>query len=172
MASKKKYKKKPSLATKHAVEQQEVELSGQITPSQLNLILPVAIAVITFIVYRHILGNQLLNDWDDWIYVTRDPFIKSFSPHNVQMMLFHNITQNYYHPLTMLSLAMNYHFSKLEPEAYYITNLLIHCGTTVFIYFLTKILLEEMSARYGYGEIKNIPWLAAMAALFHGVHPM
>ena len=171
MANNKKYRKKPLPATAVKQTPKQVELQSQLTPQQLNIILPLAIAIITFIVYRSVLGNQFL-DWDDWIYVEKDPFIKSFTLHNIQMMLFHNITQNYFHPLTMLSLAVNYHFSQLNPEAYYVTNLLIHCGNTILIFFLTKTLLENMSERYGYGEIQGITWLAALVSLIHGVHPM
>lgn len=174
MSAKKKYKKKPQGGARPAaapaqVKQPPVELSQQ--NSQLNIILPAIIAVITFIVYRYTVHNQFL-DWDDWIYVQKDPFITSFSWYNIKMMLFHNITRNYFHPITMLSLAFNYHFSKLDPESYYVTNILIHCANTIVIYFFTKILLENMSQKYGYGKIPFIPWLAAASGLFLGVHPM
>jgi len=171
VSNNKKYKKKPATTVAPKQTPKQAELQSQLTPQQLNIVLPVAIAIITFIVYRSVLGNQFL-DWDDWIYIEKDPFIKSFTAHNIQMMLFHNITQNYFHPLTMLSLAVNYHFSQLNPEGYYVTNLLIHCGNTVLIFFLTKTLLENMSERYGYGEIQGITWLSALVALIHGVHPM
>src|ERR1700722_3803322 len=104
MSNNKKYKKKPStLAAAPKQTPKQVELQSQLKPQQLNIVLPVVVAIITFIVYRSVLGNQFL-DWDDWIYVEKDPFIKSFTLHNIQMMLFHNIPQNYFHPLTMLSL--------------------------------------------------------------------
>lgn len=128
-------------------------------------------AIVTFIVYNYTLHNQFL-DWDDWIYVTKDKFITSFSAYNLKEMLFHNITANYFHPLTMLSLALNYHFSKLNPEGYYLTNVLLHTANTIWVFFLVKILLESMSGKYGYGIIKNISWIAGFCALLHGLHPM
>ncbi len=140
-------------------------------PPNLVFLLPLAAAVITFAVYHFTLHNQFL-DWDDWIYVTKDPYIKSFSVSNTKEMLFHNITANYFHPLTMLSLALNYHFSKLNPEGYYLTNMLLHTANTVWVFILVKTLLESMSRYYGYGHISNIPWIAGFSALLHGIHPM
>jgi Tfp pilus assembly protein PilF len=173
MSAKKKYTKRPQSQVKQAQGVKEVQPEPQLAAqdSSLNIILPAAIAIIAFIVYRYTLNNQFL-DWDDWIYVQKDPFIKSFSLHNIKMMLFHNITRNYFHPITMLTLAMNYAFSKLDPWGYYFTNVLIHAANGVVIFFLTKSLLENMSKNYGYGNIYGIPWLSAFCALCHVVHPM
>jgi tetratricopeptide (TPR) repeat protein len=166
MSGQKKYNSGVSNLTKG------VQPAAQLNSSQpLNFILPLAVAIITFIVYRYTLHNQFL-DWDDWIYVQKDPYITSFSAHNLSKLLFGNVTENYYHPITMLSLALNYHFSKLDPAGYYFTNILIHAANTAVIFFLVKTLLENMSKSYGYGPITGIPWLAALCALFHGVHPM
>jgi tetratricopeptide (TPR) repeat protein len=169
MANNKKYKK--PAPKKSGGAQPAAQLAEQQVPMPINVVLPVVIAIVTFICYSYTLHNQFL-DWDDWIYVQKDPYITSFSAHNLKMMLFHNITKNYFHPITMLSLAMNYHFSKLAPEGYYFTNVLIHSLNTVLIFILVRTLLEEMAARRGYGKIQNIPWVAGMCALMHGIHPM
>ena len=174
MSAKKKYKNKfPQAAKKPIARAPEQQAAGMdISEERLNIILPLAAVIITFFVYRYTLHNHFLDDWDDWIYVQKDPFITGFSLYNLKMMLFHNITRNYYHPLTMLSLALDYSFFQLHPEGYYFTNILIHCANVAVIYFFTKLLLENMSQKYGYGAIKGIPWLAVASALFLGVHPM
>jgi Tfp pilus assembly protein PilF len=172
VSAKKKYKNQPARKTQGPVAPRQHAASiEKPLPDQINIILPIAIAVITFICYSYTLQNQFLN-WDDWIYVTKDPNITSFSTEHLKQMMFHNITLNYFHPLTMLSLAVNYHFSKLAPEGYYFTNILIHCCNTILVYFFVKVLLESMSEKLNYGHIKNIPWIAGVCAILHGLHPM
>src|SRR5665213_2137385 len=89
----------------------------------------------------------------------------------MKMILFHNITNNYYHPITMLTIAWNYYTSKMDPHAYYLTNVSIHIMGTCAVFFLVLLLLEAMEEK-GYGVIKGKLWLAALGALFFGVHPM
>ncbi|HTA82131.1 MAG TPA: hypothetical protein VK783_04325 [Bacteroidia bacterium] len=132
----------------------------------------VVVIVTTFFCYRYSLNNQLTN-WDDGVYVTENPYVKVMSWDNIKAMLDprKNITQNYYHPLTLFSLMLNYHFSKDKPEGYYITNIVIHLLNTALIFFFIMQLLGAMVKRK-YGDIKGIVWLAALCALWHGIHPM
>jgi len=86
-------------------------------------------------------------------------------------ILFKDITLNYYHPLTMFSLAVNYQFSQLNPFGYYFTQVLLHISNAIVIFYFTKVLLEAMM-KTGYKAFKVIPWLVAAGALIHGIHPM
>src|SRR5947199_7273351 len=94
-----------------------------------------AICVLTFICFRYTLNNEFTN-WDDDFYVTNDPYIKAFTPHNLKVIFTEDITKNNYHPLCMLSLAINYHFSQLNPRAYYLTNILIHIANVMLVFLL------------------------------------
>jgi|GEM_PF-464829 len=136
-----------------------------------DIALLTGISLIIFICFRHALHNQFLSDWDDWIYIPKDRFIKAFTAENLHNMLFKDITLNYYHPITLLSLALNYHFSQLDPWAYYFTNILLHIANAVLVFYFIKILMEAM-VKVGYKPIPLIPWLAAAGALLHGIHPM
>ena len=71
----------------------------------------------------------------------------------------------------MLSLALNYHFSQLNPFGYYLTNVLLHVLNVALIFFATRKLLEAM-VKVGYKPMPIIPWLVAAGALLHGIHPM
>jgi tetratricopeptide (TPR) repeat protein len=137
---------------------------------QLNIIFALAILVITFLTYSYTLQNQFTN-WDDNVYVTNDPYIKSITPENLKMMLYHNITDNYYHPITMLSFAANYHFVKMNPEQYYFTNVLFHSINAALMYMLMLMMLGAMEEN-GYGIFSHKQWFAAFAALCYGLHPM
>ncbi len=174
-ASNKKYKKpqRPTVQ-QHAFERNKAQtIPVSLQPShtaKLKLILMAGVAIITFIVYHYTLHNQFTN-WDDGLYIESNPYIKNLTPENLKMILFHNITNNYYHPLTMLSIAANYHFSKMDPFGYYFTNVALHVCNTCLVFILVFTLLTAMEVR-GYGAFKGKEWLAAFAALCHGVHPM
>jgi len=133
-----------------------------------GLLLLVIIA--TFFTYKYTLKNTFTN-WDDGLYVETNPYIKNLTWDNMKMILLHNITNNYYHPITMLTIAWNYYTSKMDPHAYYLTNVVIHIMGTCTVFFLMLALFDAMTEK-GYGEIKGKLWLAAFGALFFGVHPM
>ncbi len=150
----------------------------------LKLILPTVISVITFICFSYTLKCGFVH-WDDQVYVYENPFIKSFSAQNLKMLLFHVTTAGNFHPLTMLSLAINYHFSGLSPMGYHLTNIILHIMNTILVFVLFVRLFEAMrKAAYPWfdsdrrlsqtnGEGNSIIfWLAALAALWHGIHPM
>lgn len=120
------------------------------------------ILIATFITYLPALNSQKeFTNWDDPDYVLQQNQIKSLEWSNIsQMFNQQNYVSSNYHPLTMLSLAINYHFSKLNPEFYFLTNIIFHLLNTllvfIFIYLLTK---------------KKF-WIALFSALFFGIHPM
>src|SRR6185312_228807 len=124
------------------------------------------IAIITFICYRYTLQNQFSN-WDDDVYVTNDTCIRSFSTPHLKAIFTEDITKNNYHPLTMLSLAVNYHFAQLKPETYYLTNILIHVANN-FLVFLLFIMLAVRLKVPENGQFV----IACFGALLFGVHPM
>ncbi len=151
------------------IKQQEKLVS--INSRDLNVALLAGVAVVIFICFHYTLQNRFLTNWDDWIYVNKDPYITAFTAANLNSMLFHDITLNYYHPLTMLSLAVNYQFSHLNPFGYYLTNILLHILNAILIFYFIKTLMGAMT-KVGYKAIPFIPWIAAIGALVHGIHPM
>jgi len=130
-------------------------------PARTRVLAVAAILALTFIAYFPSLHNNLLKTWDDQAYVAKNELVKSLSSQNI-MKIFREDKGQYanYHPLTTLSLAVNYHFSKEEPFGYHLTNLLLHLLNTllvfIFIYLLARNNLE----------------IAAFAALLFGLNPM
>lgn len=135
-----------------------------------DAVLMVLLSVITFLCYKYSLQNQFIN-WDDTTYIVGNPYIKSFSSENLTMLLFHCVTALNYHPLTMLSLAINYYFSGLNPESYYLTNIILHILNVLLVFLIAKKLFEGMQVA-GYGNLIGIPFLAALCGLFFAIHPM
>ena len=124
------------------------------------------ICVVTFVCFRYTLNNQFTL-WDDDFYVTNDPYIKSFTAENLKVIFTQDITKNNYHPLCMLSLAVNYFFAQLNPTTYYLTNILIHVANVVLVFFLFCQLcaLQKMDKNAGL-------FIGGFGALWFGIHPM
>lgn len=135
-----------------------------------NLLLVLCIAGLTFICYRYSLHNEFTN-WDDNKFITDNPYIKNLSPESLKMICLHDVTGEHFIPITLLSYAMNYHFSQLNPRAYYLTNIIFHILNTLLVFYLMLTIFKAME-RNSYEPIKNKSWSAAFCALCFGVHPM
>lgn len=115
------------------------------------------VVVLTLILYIPSFNNQFTN-WDDDLYVTSNKSIQSLSYENITSF-FTEFKNGNYHPLTFLSLAIDYHFSELNPTSYHITNFLLHLFNTLFV-FLFIFLLTEKSE------------LAFITSVLFGIHTM
>jgi protein O-mannosyl-transferase len=116
-----------------------------------------AIALITYFVFSPSLNDGFTN-WDDNFYVTQNPLVINNSV--PVATIFKTPVDLNYHPLTVLSLALNYQNGKLDPSGYHLENLILHLLNTIlvflFIYLLTR---------------RNL-LMAAIVSLFFGIHPM
>lgn len=117
-----------------------------------------AILLLTTFLYLPSLQNGFTN-WDDSVYVTQNVMITQLSGDHLWQMLTQPVAGNY-HPLTMLSLALDYQLGGLNATVFHRTNMLLHLLNTllvfVFVYLLTKR-----------------KWLVAgLTALWFGIHPM
>ncbi len=125
-----------------------------------------AICVLTYACFSYTQYNQFTN-WDDDFYVTNDKYIREFSKENLKVIFTEDITKNNYHPLCMLSLAVNYHFSKLDPQGYYLTNIFIHIINVIIVFFLLLLICARLKIDQA-GRL----FIACFGALWFGVHPM
>lgn len=96
-------------------------------------------------------------NWDDEDYVVNNKLIESFS--NFNQILTEPVQGNY-HPLTMLSLALNYSISGKTPLSYHIFNLLLHIINSILIFYFVLRLS------------KSGLWMAFIVALLFGIHPL
>jgi len=115
------------------------------------------IAVVTIAVYATSVRNELTN-WDDDRYVLQNPLLGDLSA-TALSKTFSTYFQGNYHPLTLLSLDIDYALSGRNPLAYHIVNLLLHLGNTLLVFLLLLILTRERR-------------IAFVAALLFGVHTL
>ena len=107
--------------------------------------------------YAPIVGNQLVN-YDDGEYILRNPFLRSLSFETVRQLLSTFYMGNY-HPLTMVSLALDYQLGGLNPLVYHLTNLLLHLVNTTLVSTLVLMLTRNRT-------------VTVIAALLFGVHTL
>jgi len=105
-----------------------------------HIIIAAVIVIISAIVFYPSLENQFTN-WDDPRYVTESEIIKDLSFENIKTIFSEPYFMNY-HPLTILSYAIEYHYDKLNPKTYHTTNYILHLLNIilvfVFFYLITK----------------------------------
>ena len=125
------------------------------------------------------LGGELV--WDD-LYLARDnPFIKSpllvfetFRHH-----LFLDSLSGHYRPVQNISFVVDYFVWNTDTSGFHLTNILLHVGSGVLLYYLLRKLLlslrpeqnsDPAPARAGGFDLSIIAWLVALLWTVHPVH--
>lgn len=120
----------------------------------------ISILILTFISFYPSLKCNFTS-WDDPLYITENDLIKNLTFENIKNIFStkQSVALNY-HPFTVLSFALEYHFSKLNPLHYHFLNLIIHLANT----FLVFIFIFRLSN----GKL----FVGLFVSVFFGIHPM
>ena len=126
------------------------------------------IIFITLFAYGNAFKGDFLN-WDDNLYVTENPSIKSLDIQNIKTIFTNSFVGNY-HPLTMLSLALDYSIAGQNPRLFHVVNILLHLINTLLVFVFIRSLF-----RLKYREKKNLSektffYAALISATIFGVH--
>jgi len=118
------------------------------------------IMLVTIIAYLPALQGGFTR-WDDHLYVTDTDLISSLSFSNIARIFSPgSVVALNYHPLTILSLAIDYKFAKLNPAFYHIVNLIFHLLNTYLVFIFIKKLSGNRSI------------VGLVVALIFAIHPM
>ena len=90
------------------------------------------IALLIAILYFNSLENQFTN-WDDGM-IYGNPQVRTLDWENV-VKIFSLQKAETYQPVRVLSYAIDYHFWKLNPLGYHITNIFFYILTCIMVYF-------------------------------------
>ncbi|MBU3742068.1 MAG: hypothetical protein FGM24_07250 [Candidatus Kapabacteria bacterium] len=129
---------------------------------------PRIIASVLFIIVLTVLSYQPIFDvdkqfvnWDDDDYITEQPLVQSVKGKNITRMFDTetHVSANY-HPLTMLSLAMDIDRGGQTMRPFMQTNLALHVLNAVFVFIMIYMLFGG-----------SVPMALTVAMLF-AVHPM
>ncbi len=161
-ASKRK-KEKIAAANKNAQRAHTIRTqSGSWHQNRTTFLLLLSIIGLTFLVFLPTFQNDFTN-WDDDMYIRDNPLVKSLSADNLEQMFMPDekaFVGGNYHPLTILTLAINYRISGLNPWSYQLFNILLHLLNTFLVFLLLYRLCGNKSD------------IALIAALLFGIHPM
>jgi hypothetical protein len=116
-----------------------------------------ALAIVTALFYLPVLDAGFLN-WDDPPYVTANTAIRTLSWTTVRWA-FTTFQEGIWHPLTWLSLALDYALYGLSPRGFHLTNVLLHVANTVLVF----LVWERLTGAF---------WRSAVLAALFGLHPM
>lgn len=122
-------------------------------------------AAITFLVYIPALSNGFVN-WDDQRYVYENGLIRSLDLAFLKT-IFTTIQVSNWHPLTMLSYAIDFSLWGEAPFGYHLENVILHSANTFLAGLLAAKIVEARGQR---GAPVFIASLAT--ALLFGLHPM
>src|SRR2546425_12501542 len=100
-----------------------------------------AVAALTLLVFSPVAGFQFLN-WDDDKNILANPEFRGLAFSNLRWM-FTTFHLGHYHPLTWMSLGLDYLIWGLDPAGYHITNLLLHAANAVLFYLVGLRLLDS-----------------------------
>ena len=143
-------KKKENNQTKKSISKIPLLTKGEIIFTLLIILL------FTFIAYSPALKAGFVN-WDDQQYVYENQLITSFA--HLKELLFTPVQGNM-HPLTMLSLAINYSISGQNAWSYHLFNIIFHLANTMLVFFLARRLSKENAI------------ISVTTAVLFALHPM
>jgi tetratricopeptide (TPR) repeat protein len=125
-------------------------------PLVLALLFFITIAA-TFFSYTPVKESKLTN-WDDDKYIVNNSDIRKLDPEHLKVLVTKDYEGNY-HPVTMLSFALNYSKAGLNPQAYHYTNLFLHLCNVLLVFIFIRKLTGQLT-------------LSFISSLLFGLHPL
>ena len=133
------------------------------------IIVSAILILVTFFTYRHSIRNGFTN-WDDPTYVLENKHVKELSPETVSYFFSHPSASNY-HPLTMISLSIDYYYTRkpdikttdtldMDASRFHTTNIILHILNVVLVFFFIWLLSGRRILT------------GAIVALLFAIHPM
>ena len=134
--------------------------------------LAAAAALITLVVYLPALHNNFV-EWDDSIYVSENPSIRSLGVPFFKWA-FSNFSAANWHPLTWISHALDYAVWGLNPLGHHLTSVILHALNTFLVVALMIRLLDAYNTKQNLSPLKGRTVLiaAGTTGLLFGLHPV
>jgi tetratricopeptide (TPR) repeat protein len=117
-----------------------------------------ALAGCTAIAFVQVLAAGFCN-FDDYDYVVENLHVRQGLTAESSHWAFTSTQCSNWHPLTWLSLQLDYQFFGLNPTGFHLTNLLLHVANTVVLFWVLR-------------SYTGVVWRSAAVALLFGIHPL
>ncbi len=115
-----------------------------------------ACVAITLICYLPAFNNGWTN-WDDEGYVLDNAMTKNLSLSTLSQF-FSTFQMGNYHPLAMLSLALDYKWFGADASGFHFHSVVLHLINVVLVFFFAWMLTKKI-------------WASVITSLFFGIHP-
>jgi len=157
---------------KHAASSQATQAPGAAArrlaaPPGAPALVMLGVTLLTLLVYAPLFHAGFVN-WDDGLYVLENRFIRTLTGDSILTMFLAGVHPGYpngiaynYHPLTILSLALEFQVAALKPGLYHAVNLALHVLNAWLVYLVARRLLADAS-----------PYVAVGIAAVFAVHPL
>ncbi len=126
------------------------------------------ISIITFAIYIPALQNGFVN-WDDNVYVYDNQNIQTLGP-DFFKWIFSAEANPTWHPLTLLTIGLDYSIWGLDPKGYHLTNIIFHIMNTILVFILSVRLAAYGNSNHKVDKKVLISGIIT-AGLF-GIHPL
>jgi protein O-mannosyl-transferase len=123
-----------------------------------QIIIGLLLAATTLLIYWQVQDFDFVN-YDDQVYVTENLHVqRGLTVENIKWA-FTAKEAGFWHPLTWLSLMLDYQLFKLNPAGYHWTNLLFHLANTLLLF----LVLQRMTGTL---------WRSGFVAALFALHPL
>lgn len=150
-------KNKKERSNKKAATKPARSIKQPLQQSKLFWLFIIICITITWISYLPSFNNALTN-WDDQEYITNNNDIKELTPESISKA-FKTYHMGNYHPLTMISYAIEYNFTGDNVKTFHTTNFIFHILNTLLVLYFIYLLTNNYT-------------IAFITALLFGIHPM
>jgi Flp pilus assembly protein TadD len=116
------------------------------------------LAAITLAVFGRTFSYGFVN-FDDNDYVYENPAVCGGLTLNGIAAMFTQVECNFYHPLTMISLMVNYQLNGLQPGGYHLANVLLHSLSAILLFLVLR-------------RMTGFVWRSAFVAAVFAIHPL
>jgi len=123
-------------------------------------------ASVTFLAYLPSLQLGFVSI-DDPGYISANPLIRSIDP-GFLAKAFTTVVKHNWHPLTIISYAIDYSLWGLNPRGYHLTNVIFHAANT----FLVGLLVFRLASLSGMKDNADGAVVGLVAAIVFGLHPL
>jgi len=123
-----------------------------------ELLLCLALALLTWSLYRGLFANGFVN-YDDDRYVLTNAHVRAGVHWTTIVWAFRSLDEANWHPLTWLSHALDCQLFQLNPAGHHFTSLALHIANVLLLF----VLLEKITAS---------TWRSLAVAMLFAVHPI
>jgi hypothetical protein len=116
------------------------------------------LSIAVLVVYWQVQSFEFL-DYDDQAYVTENTHVQSGLTGESIKWAFTATEAGFWHPLTWLSLMLDYELFGLKPAGYHWTNVLLHLANTLLLF----LILHRMTGAL---------WRSGFVAALFALHPL